>query len=388
MVASADVALRESQQLQAGGGEASVLARRRFRGDLISRGGATASRCFQCATCSSVCELSTNDHLFPRRQMLLAQWGMEAAIAADPAIWLCHQCNDCSVRCPRDARPGDVMQTLRSKTVEAVATPRAFGRLVAMAAYTWPVLLGVPVAIWVLLVGLTTGFVPGEGPLIYETVVPHWLIYVVNFPATAFAAVLSLVGARKLWRMWGRGVTRRGNFWRELIGASIDIMLHRRFSSCETARPRKRGHFLLFWGFAGAAATSGFLVVALYGFNMPPPLPQGNWMKILGNLSAVFLVLGVISLLAHRFTDNSPAGNATAFDNFFLGIVVLLVVTGVFTEIGRIFFDPNFAIAIYLLHLGTTLSLFLTFPYSKFAHLMYRALAMVHQRMVEPKSDA
>ena len=36
---------------------------------------------------------------------------------------------------------------------------------------------------------------------------------------------------------------------------------------------------------------------------------------------------------------------------------------------------------LYVLHLGVVLCLFVTFPYSKFAHLLYRTLAMIHERM-------
>ena len=36
----------------------------------------------------------------------------------------------------------------------------------------------------------------------------------------------------------------------------------------------------------------------------------------------------------------------------------------------------------YLVHLGSILSLFLTFPFSKFAHALYRTLAMAHERLV------
>ncbi len=38
--------------------------------------------------------------------------------------------------------------------------------------------------------------------------------------------------------------------------------------------------------------------------------------------------------------------------------------------------------ALYVLHLGVVTTLFLTFPYSKFAHMLYRTLAMVHEQAV------
>jgi len=49
--------------------------------------------------------------------------------------------------------------------------------------------------------------------------------------------------------------------------------------------------------------------------------------------------------------------------------------------VARLALSTEFAFAVYITHLGLVLNLFITFPYSKFAHLLYRPLAMVHQRM-------
>ncbi len=371
---------------------AAVIPSAEFRKELKARGGASAARCFQCATCSSVCELAPADAPFPRRQMLLAQWGLSDQLAGDPAVWLCHQCNDCSVRCPRDAKPGDVMQVIRSLTVEKLAKPKFMGSLVAKARTTWPVLVGLPILFWILYLvafgrfGHMGEVGPNGG---FDHFVPHWMIYSVYFPVVGFVTLMTFMSGMQFWNLMGSHAKRTGSFVGSLISSLTDIATHKRFGSCESARPRKWGHFFLFWGFIGAAITSGFIIVVLYfpyipGFKATMPLPLTHWIKLLGNLSAVALVVGGVWLWFNRFQDGDRAGASTVFDSFFLYVVLAVIVTGCFVETARFVLAPQIASWLYVLHLGVVLCLFITFPYSKFAHLLYRTLAMVHERMSTP----
>jgi quinone-modifying oxidoreductase subunit QmoC len=373
-----------------------------FREAFAARGGDLANRCYQCATCTSVCELSPDDAPFPRRQVLWAQWGLADRLISDPGPWLCHQCNDCSVRCPREVNPGDMMGAVRSMTVEKLSVPQVLGRLTGNIRTSWPALIFVPIIFWVVLLGVTTGFhTPEEmlpfsmdGRFHYEELVPHSLIYIVYTSVTLWVVGAMWFSGRKFWQLMGSRQERSGSFLGALTGTVVDIATHKKFSSCDHGVPKRRwGHFLVMWGFVGAAVTSGILVVYLYKdtpfFSWIPvgdasyPLPLDHWVKWLGNISAVALVIGGILLFVNRLnTTDKLVGRTTPFDRFFLMTVLGVIGTGVLTEGFRFVAVPvEVAYATYILHLGAVLTLFITVPYSKFAHILYRTLAMTHERM-------
>jgi quinone-modifying oxidoreductase subunit QmoC len=312
---------------------------------------------------------------------------MESALTKDPAVWLCHQCNDCSTRCPRDAKPGDVMQALRSMFIEKLAVPRFMGKLVGNISVTWPFVLGVPMLFWAAFVYLFNGL-PGftlpEDFHAFDQFVPHWMVYAVNIPVFLLAFAIIFKSAADAWKSWGEGAERKGAFITELIGACIDIATHKKFGQCGTAKPRKWGHFLFMWGFIGAFITTGLVVIWYYGFGTELPFALDHPWKILGNISAVLLVVGGAALLINRLKPESTAGTSTAFDNFFLFLILSVAATGVLTEAAREFLqNTELACFAYLVHLGFILCLFITLPYCKFAHFVYRTLAMTHERMAK-----
>ena len=91
-------------------------------------GGEDLKKCYQCATCSVACPISPDTKPFPRKEMIAASWGLKDKLVGNSDIWLCHNSGDCSTRCPREAKPGDVLAAVRSYTISEYAQPKALAQ--------------------------------------------------------------------------------------------------------------------------------------------------------------------------------------------------------------------------------------------------------------------
>jgi len=358
----------------------------KIREEFRVRGGGFVSRCYQCGACTAACNLSTRDYAFPRRQMSLAQWGLAERLVSDPAVWLCHRCNDCATICPRNVRPGDVMQVARAVAIEKLAFPRCMGKMTARVQVSWPLLLGLPVLFWLAYVAAVTGLaapIPSfeHGMFAYERFVPHWMIYSVFFPVSALVAMVLFIQGRRFWNQTDGAQQRRGPILAHVARTGMEIVAHRRFGLCGIGGSRRWSHLTLLGGFAGAALTSGLLIIAIYFMDEAMPLSLWHPFKILGNVSAVLLVVGGGMLVRNRICKPRDVGATTAVDAFFIGVVCLVIASGILTELARICGVPYLGCWLYVTHLGAVLCLFLVAPYSMFAHVLYRFLAMLHEYM-------
>jgi quinone-modifying oxidoreductase subunit QmoC len=335
--------------------------------------------------------------------MIWAQWGLKDRLVADPDIWLCHQCNDCSTRCPRGARPADVLAALRHESVHHHAVP---GFL-----YTWvnqvkflPLMLLIS-AVLIAMVLMLRG--PLERALSIEThehaffadFFPHWLL-IGSFSAFAGLAFLAaVIGVVRFWRGMkaadeasGRGTPVMG-IVPATVRALTSIFRHDRFGKCTSHSSRKVAHLTAFYGFVALFVVTIWAVMdlyvfplfgvdSLYPFNLMHPL------KILANIGAVLLVFGCVKAISDRRAGRKDAAASTSFDWLFLWLLFGVAVTGVLTEIMRFSVGPTpaagrgaleyVALGVYFVHLVLVFNVLVFLPFSKFAHIVYRTAAMVY----------
>src|SRR5690606_36435927 len=126
-------------------------------------------KCYQCATCSVVCPISPDQKPFPRKEMITASWGLKDRLVASQDIWLCHNCGDCTTRCPRGAKPGDVLGAIRAYAISEYATPKTLAKDVNDMSKL-PLLLAIP-AIWFAILAFVTKM---AGPALERSLGDLW----------------------------------------------------------------------------------------------------------------------------------------------------------------------------------------------------------------------
>ena len=75
-------------------------------------GGDAIRSCIQCGICTGSCPTAKNWDYPPRRAIALVRAGLREELLSSNSMWFCASCYTCTVRCPRDIRPADIMHAL------------------------------------------------------------------------------------------------------------------------------------------------------------------------------------------------------------------------------------------------------------------------------------
>ena len=368
----------------------------KFMARINLKSGLNLKKCYQCATCSAVCSLAPEKKPFPRKEMIYASWGLKDRLIANPDIWLCFNCGDCSSYCPRDARPGDVLSALREMTIKEYSRPAVLHRLLNDVRML-PLLFIIP-ALIILGVGLATGMMnldPVGKPIVFAEFFPVTLIESSFIPLSMASALVFFLGLKRFVRDMqstyasvnkteSRPIKAK-RFLKTLLGQLPSIIRHERFSSCMQNNPRKISHMMIAFSFVSLAFVAGAFVFALYVLNSHGPYPQINPIKILANISGLALIIGSLVLIYDRCT-NSKQANRYA-DWYVLGLALCLGITGMLTQFLRLADMAWAAYCMYFIHLLFAFNLVAFLPFTKLAHLVYRTVAMTYHHYINTDQD-
>ncbi len=353
---------------------------------VIAAGGESLKKCYQCAACSVVCNVTPDDKPFPRKEMIWAQWGLKDKFKGNPDIWLCHQCNDCTVYCPRGAKPAEVLGAIRKQSIQQYSVPGFMSGFVNNKLFL-PILFLLPAIILL----AVSGFGIPEGETIkFTNLFSVFAIQLTFTPALIFGFIVGFLGVKRFWKDMSQtrlsekqaGGVGCGCLSSNIIATLTEVLKHNKFKDCDTSKDRYPAHLLVFYSFIALGIATAIGAVYIDFLDIQPPFYMGHGtpVKLFGNLGALALLIGVSLMIINRFKNAAKVGIGSYFDWLLIFIIGVVMVSGILSELTRLADIASLAYPIYFIHLVFVFSLFLYAPYSKLAHIFYRTAAIFYAK--------
>ncbi|HVN15505.1 MAG TPA: 4Fe-4S dicluster domain-containing protein [Anaerolineales bacterium] len=360
-----------------------------FLNEIKKYGAVDIEKCFNCGNCTAICPLSVNGETFPRRIIRYAQLGMKDSLLSSKELWLCYYCGECTKTCPKQAEPSEFMASARRYAI-AQYDPLGLAKLL----YTSPILSTVFLILLAAIIGL--GAYSFHGPMAADTLeffdfIPSTVIHNIGVIGMVVVGLLILMGMiNMIVKVRGEGMKGIRTNWIQALweAIAVETLAQRRFQrDCETAADKPAWylqkwfvHASILWGFLGLLlATALDFLLELLGIKA-----TGTWVhfwypvRLLGTIAGLFLVYGTSMAFVRRVRKADEATtHSTVSDWAFLILLWLTGVSGFLLEIAV--YLPNPAPWMYwtlLSHITVAAELLLLLPFTKFAHAIYRTIAL------------
>ena len=367
----------------------SVRVDPQFLTEIKKYGVVNVEKCFNCGNCTAICPLSTSSETFPRRLIRYAQLGLKEQLLSSKELWLCYYCGECTQTCPQQADPGEFMAAARRYAI-ANYDPLGLAKLL----YTSPTLSTIFLVLLAFVIGF--GAYSFHGPMTADTLkffdfIPSSTIHTFGVVGMVIVAVLILMGmVNMIVKVRGEGMKGIRTNWMNAIWEAVvvEALFQRRFQRDCEAGSVKQAWYLQKW-FIHASTLWGFLGLLLataldYGLELLGVKSTGTWVpfwnpiRLLGTIAGLFLVYGTSMSLIRRIrkTDESTA-HSTVSDWAFLILLWLTGISGFMLEIAVYLPNPApWAYWTLLSHISVAAELLLLLPFTKFAHAIYRTIAL------------
>jgi citrate/tricarballylate utilization protein len=299
---------------------------------------------------------------------------------------LCHNCSECFYAC-QYAPPHEfavnvpkVLAEIRVKSYEKYAWP-AFIR----GAWVFSVLAIVFTALALVLTPRTSG---GD----FYAAVPHGVMVGIF---GAMGVLVLIAWGIGLVRFWNEGGPGRWLRFSDFSKALKDVLTLANLSShgagCtypneRHSQARRVFHHFTFYGFLLCFASTSVAAVYDNFFGWKAPYAYLSLPVVLGTLGGIGIIVGPLGFLAlkmrrdGRIVDPSQDG----MDLSFIGLLLASGITGLALLALRGTAAMSWLLAI---HLAVVLALFVTLPFGKFVHGIYRSAALLRNAAEQRDSD-
>ena len=310
---------------------------------------------------------------------------------------LCFDCRACYNACPYTP-PHDyainipqVMAQARVETYQEYSAPRLLSRLFGGNTF----LVGLTVAITCLLVFGSVLLIQG-GDVLFEAdgsegsfyrVIPYYAMVLPAMLLSGYWIVILGLGAVRFWRSTGHSASTID--LRSLLRASKDAFgleyLKGGGDGCDYPGDAKSNlrplmHHMLVWGVVLDLISTTVAAVYHNFLGKEPPYDYLSIPVVTGTLGGVMIVIGGVGLvwLKQRARNALASESMLRLDYAFLLLLILTSLTGLVLMILR---STEAAGTLLTIHLGVIAALYLSLPYSKFAHVVYRYAALVRHNI-------
>ena len=302
---------------------------------------------------------------------------------------LCHNCGACLHAC-QYAPPHEfginiprVMAQVRKETYITYAWPKSFGALYKSNGISVSIAVSLSITFFLLLSALLNGSLllgPLEGN--FYAVFTHNTMAVMFGVVFGFSLLAISIGLVDFWKSISAGVISAS----AALEATHDALTLKYLGGghgegCNNEDDafslwRKRFHHFTFYGFMLCFAATSVATIYHYFFGWYAPYALSSLPVILGTLGGIGLLIGPAGLLYLNLQRNSAHGDASQkpMDRAFIVLLFLISASGLILLAYR---DSAAMAALLAVHLGFVMGFFLTMPYGKFAHGIYRVAALL-----------
>lgn len=346
--------------------------------------------CNACRYCEGFCAV------FPAMTRRLEFGKADAHYLAN----LCHNCGACLHAC-QYAPPHQfvvnvpqAMAKVRVQTYSDYAWPPALGALYKRNGLMLSLALAAGLVLFLMLSVALKGslfLAPLQGS--FDAIFPHKLLVSLFAPVFLFAVLALGLGVRRFWRDVTPGTGVPG----AAVAEAVHDVLRLKYlggghgEGCNNEDDswtlwRRRFHQATFYGFmlCFAATSVATLYHYLWGWAAPYDLP--SLPKLLGVAGGISLLVGTAGLFRLNLRRHPQHGDAAQkpMDRGFIALLFFTSLSGLSLWLGRSTAALPTLLAV---HLGVVMALFVTLPYGKFAHGIFRSAALLKWAIEKRQPD-
>lgn len=349
--------------------------------DVMARGARVMTVCNACRYCEQYCPV------FPAMERRLTFGPADLAYLAN----LCHNCGECLYACqyaPPHEFGINVPRTLaeiRLRSYEQYCWPRGMsvlfqrhGVLTSLALVVGFIMVMAAAGAW----GTPEAFWRETGGRFYA-VIPHHVMVGLFGGVSLYVLLALAIGIRRFWlALEPGGEDAAHGAWREGLGDALSLRhLQSSGVDCTSAEERRSGwrrwlHHSTFYGFLFCFASTSVAAIYHTVFGWQAPYGYLSAPVVLGTIGGIGLLVGPagLYLLRNRRDPDLADPAQNVLDVSLLLLLFLTSLTGLLLLALR---EGPLMAMLLIVHLGVVLALFLTLPYGKFVHGLYRTVALV-----------